>query len=110
MAGPDTGKGPTVAYVNDIVLKGLRGHGISMTDDCRITNDFGLSASEFATLFTNDGWSCPSAWFRRNLNPAHDRDARHLEKEIEKDKWIHVVVSPGLGSGEELTSAREDAR
>lgn len=110
MAGNDTGKGPTVAYVNDVVLKGLRGRGISMTADGRIANDFGLSASEFVTLFTNDGWSWPRAWFRRNLNPAHDRDARHLEKEIEKDKWIHVVISPGLRTNEDLTSAREAAR
>ena len=108
MAETDLRKGPSVDYVNDVVLKELRQSGISMTADCRITNDCGLSASEFVKLFTNAGWSWPRAWFRRNLNHAHDPDATHLEKEVEKGRWIHVVVSPGLRTEGNLVTSRQD--
>lgn len=91
--------GPSVTYVNDVVLKGLNESGISMTPDCRVTNDRGLNASEFVALLKQHGWSWPSQWYRRNRNYfQHDVGATHLEKEVETGRWIHIVVSPGLKS------------
>ncbi|HEX3144583.1 MAG TPA: hypothetical protein VHQ64_11480 [Pyrinomonadaceae bacterium] len=94
------GEGPTVEYVNDVVLRDLRQCGIGMTADCRITNEGELSADEFVSAFTAAGWSWPRQWHRRNLNRAHDADAQHLEKEVEPGRWIHVVISPGLREAE----------
>jgi hypothetical protein len=96
MADADLQQGPTVAYVNEVVLRGLRGQGISMTADCRITNDLNLTASQFVSALLSDGWTWPTGWLRRNRNFSHDADARHFEKEVEPDRWIHIVVSPGL--------------
>ena len=93
------GDGPTVEYVNEVVLRDLRQLGIGMTADCRITNQGKLSADEFVHAFTSAGWSWPRQWYRRNVNRAHDADARHLEKEVEHGRWIHVVISPGLREG-----------
>jgi hypothetical protein len=97
---PHVDEGPTVEYVNDVVLRDLRQCGIGMTADCRITNQGELSANEFVNAFTAAGWSWPRQWYRRNLNRAHDADARHLEKEVEPGRWIHVVISPGLREAE----------
>jgi hypothetical protein len=87
--------GPSITYVNEAVLKNLIESGISITSDCRITNDRGLSATEFIGLLRNDGWSWPAPWYRRNRNYfQHDSGAEHLEKEVEKGRWIHIVVAP----------------
>lgn len=89
--------GPSITYINEVVLKNLSESGISITSDCRVTNDQGLSASEFVHLLKLDGWAWPAQWYRRNRNYfQHDRGAEHLEKEVEKGRWIHVVVSPGV--------------
>jgi hypothetical protein len=89
--------GPSITYVNEVVLKNLTELGISITPDCRITNENGLSAAEFAALLKNDGWSWPAQWYRRNRNYfQHDSGAEHFEKEVEKGRWIHIVVSPGV--------------
>jgi len=105
---PHIGEGPTVEYVNEVVLKDLRLCGIGMTADCRITNQGELSADEFVNAFTSAGWSWPRRWYRRNLNRAHDADARHLEKEVEPGRWIHVVISPGLRKTEANQSYAEN--
>jgi len=90
-------QGPSIGYVNEVVLKDLSERGISITPDCRITNDRGLSASEFVEMLREHGWSWPSQWYRQNRNYfQHHAGAAHLEKEIEAGRWIHVVVSPGL--------------
>jgi hypothetical protein len=99
--------GPTVEYVNDVVLRDLRQCGIGMTLDCRITNQRELSAAEFLNAFTSAGWSWPRQWYRRNLNRAHDVDAIHLEKEVEQGRWIHVVISPGLRGAESNQGSRD---
>jgi hypothetical protein len=101
---PHIGEGPTVEYVNEVVLGDLRQSGIEMTADCRITNQGELSANEFMNAFTSAGWSWPRQWYRRNLNQAHDADARHLEKEVEPGRWIHVVISPGLREADQSHS------
>jgi hypothetical protein len=89
--------GPSISYVNEVVLKNVIEMGISITSDCRITNEHALSAAEFVRLLKNDGWSWPAGWYRRNRNYfQHDRGAEHFEKEIEKGRWIHIVVSPGV--------------
>ena len=105
---PHVGEGPTVEYVNEVVLRDLRKCGIGMTADCRITNPEELSANEFVNAFTSAGWSWPRRWYRRNLNRAHDADARHLEKEVEQGRWIHVVISPGLRETEANQSCAEN--
>jgi hypothetical protein len=91
------GDGPSIPYVNEVVLKNLSEVGIRITPDCRITNDHGLSAAEFVRVLKNAGWSWPDQWYRRNRNYfQHDSGAEHLEKEVEDGRWIHIVVSPGL--------------
>ena len=93
----NNGEGPSVTYVNEVVLKEVIESGIRLTPDCRVTNDRGLSAAEFVDTLMGRGWSWPRAWYRQNRNYfAHDSDARHFEKEVEPRKWIHIVVSPGL--------------
>jgi len=96
-------EGPSISYVNEVVLKGLSERGIRITPDCRVTNDQGLSASEFLEVLKERGWSWPSQWYRQNRNYfQHPVRAEHLEKEIEPRRWIHIVVSPGF----RLTRAR----
>jgi hypothetical protein len=89
--------GPSLAYVNEVVLQNLIERGIKLAPDCRITNDRGLSAAEVVAMLKNDGWAWPAQWYRRNRNYfQHERVAEHLEKEVEKGRWIHIVVSPGI--------------
>jgi hypothetical protein len=89
--------GPSIDFVNEVVLKKLRASGITLTSDCRVTNDQGLSAADFVSLLTSHGWSWPPHWYRRNLNYfQHYAGAVHLEKEVEKGRWIHIVVTPGV--------------
>lgn len=89
--------GPSVNYVNEVVLRGLSGRGIRITPECRITNDFGLSAAEIVTLLKSDKWSWPKAWYRQNRNYfQHFAGAAHLEKKVEERRWIHIIVSPAL--------------
>ncbi len=91
------GEGPSVRYVNEVVLKGLSNSGIMMTGDCRITNHHGLSASDFVALLERHGWSWPTQWYRQNRNYfQHHAGAAHLEKEIQKGRWIHIVIVPGV--------------
>ena len=91
--------GPSITYVNEVVLKGLDAWGIRITPDCRVTNERSLSASEFVALLKEHGWSWPTHWHRQNRNYfQHDLGAAHLEKEFENGRWIHIVVSPGLRS------------
>jgi len=93
---PNLDEGPSVRYVNEVVLKGLSDEGISMTPDCRVTNP-GLSAADFVDLLKRHGWSWPPHWYRRNRNYfQHHAGAAHLEKEIEAGRWIHIVVVPGV--------------
>ena len=95
-AQPD---GPSVIYINEVVLNGLSESGIRLTPDCRVTNERSLSASEFVALLKRHGWSWPTQWHRQNRNYfQHDLGAAHLEKEVETGRWIHIVVSPGLRS------------
>ncbi len=89
--------GPSVAYVNEVVLKDLREWGIALTPDCRITNERGLSAADLLALLKRYGWSWPPQWHRRNRNYfQHYSGATHLEKEVEKGRWIHIVVTPDV--------------
>ena len=104
-------EGPSIAYVNEVVLKELIEFGITLTADCRVTNDRGLSAAEFVDALMGHGWSWPRAWYRQNRNYfAHHSDARHLEKQVEPGKWIHVVVSPGLRHDEANARAYKGRR
>ena len=92
-------EGPSTSYVNGVVLKGLGECGVRITPDCRITNDQSLTASELIALLEERGWSWPRQWYRRNRNYLqHDASAVHLEKEVEKGRWIHIVVSPARSS------------
>ena len=89
-------EGPSVNYVNEVVLKGLTSSGITLTEDCRITNHHGLSAADFVALLKRHGWSWPPHWYRRNLNYfQHHLGAAHLEQEVEAGRWIHIMVVPG---------------
>lgn len=91
--------GPSVKYINEVVLKGLGDSGITMTADCRITNYRCLSAADFVTLLERNGWSWPRQWYRRNRNYfQHRAGASHFEKEVETSRWIHIVVVPALKS------------
>jgi|ERR1043166_1276713 hypothetical protein len=95
--GQDSSDNLSVDYINRVVLKGVIASGISINSDYQITNDCELSASEFVEVFKKDGWWWPSEWYKQNRNIfAHDSDAIHLEKEVEQNRWIHLVVSPGL--------------
>jgi hypothetical protein len=95
----DAQEGPSITYVNEVVLKGLNERGIRITPDCRVTNDHGLSASDFVALLNEHGWSWPAQWYRQNRNYfQHQLGAVHLEKEVENGRWIHIVVSLGLRS------------
>lgn len=90
-------EGPSISYVNEVVLKDLIEFGISITADCQITNDLNLSASEFVKALSDHGWSWPGQWHRQNRNYLqHHAGSIHLEKEVEAERWIHIVVSPGL--------------
>ena len=89
--------GPSVRYVNEVVLKGLSKSGITMTGDCRITNHQGLSASDMVALLEDNGWSWPTQWYRQNYNYfQHHAGAAHFEKEVEEDRWIHIIVVSGV--------------
>jgi hypothetical protein len=104
----ETQAGPSVAYVNEVVLSGLSEFGIRLTEDVRVTNEQGLSASEFVALLKQHGWSWPRQWYRKNLNYfQHDFGAKHFEKEVEPGRWIHIVVSPGLRSGQGSRSVKD---
>ncbi len=96
-AESDKPDGPSIPYVNEVVLKGLSEFGISLTPECRVTNARALSSSAFVKLLSEHGWSWPAQWYRQNRNYfQHDAGAVHLEKEVEEGRWIHIVVSPGL--------------
>ena len=89
--------GPSISYINQVVLNRLRERGITITPDCRITNDDNLSAAEVVALLKDDGWSWPRQWYRQNRNYfQYYAGARHLEKEVESGRWIHIVVSPAV--------------
>lgn len=91
--------GPSISYVNEVVLQGLSERGIRITPECRIANDRGLSAAEFVEVLRERGWSWPSQWYRQNRNYfQHPARAAHLEKEIDPGRWIHIVVAPDLKS------------
>jgi hypothetical protein len=93
----DGQEGPSISYVNEVVLKGLGEWGIRITASCEVTNDRSLSAKDFLALLTEHGWSWPAQWYRQNRNYfQHNLGAAHLEKEVENGRWIHIVVSPGL--------------
>lgn len=103
--------GPSISYINQVVLKGLRERGISITPHCRITNDDNLSAAEIVALLKDDGWSWPRHWYRKNRNYfQHHRGARHLEKEVETGRWIHIVVSPAMREGKATFGRRRKIR
>jgi len=98
--------GPSVRYVNEVVLKGLSNSGIMMTGDGRITNHHGLSASDFVALLEHNGWSWPTQWYRQNHNFfQHHAGAAHFEKEVESGRWIHIVVVPGVKRKAYFTSS-----
>jgi hypothetical protein len=81
-----------VTYVNEVVFRDFKPAGISIDANYRI-NTGSLSALELLELFKESGWSWPMRWYRRNRNPDHPGGI-HLEKELENDRWLHLIVIP----------------
>ena len=83
---------PWVNYVNEVVFRDLKQSGVSIDPSYRISTG-GLSALELLNLFKNSGWSWPVHWYRRNRNRNHSGGI-HLEKEVENDRWLHLIIIP----------------
>ncbi len=90
---------PWVDYING-VLREVAGTGISMDATYKIDSG-SHSVLELMDLFQKAGWSWPRRWYKRNRNRAHGGGI-HLEKRVEKGKWLHLIIVPANGSNAPL--------
>jgi len=86
---------PWVDYINSVLREVAAGISI----DAGYKIDTGsYSMLELVEFFKKAGWSWPRRWYKRNRNRVH-AGGIHLEKEVERGKWLHLIIVPGNGSG-----------